>query len=396
MSCQDGCAKNKIDELNDCARVVRAQREVVFKNHEWFRETVNITFFNECTHDLNVVCIDRRIISLNLHRQYGHAYAPILRAYDEDGSQLNVLSSHDSCLLHDASHEYICLSVPPLKPHSYYTVTLVYEGKPDRYEDIPLLSFLVPYYDVSVTMWHFPPGRAPSKMPQSLYMTYRTENDWLEIDQRTAKKVLKQATVSLKKEGKIDPIALDKHIFSYRVEFPANHIVPPIAPVQSSPTGSDASDRFQTAADDGVGFSDQSKPTETGSNRSEISGLTWLKLYLPRLILFLLRIWIYHIDIRLTLNRFYKLFAWSLLALSVTTMILSAFLMQALFVHEPQSVVDDGLFLLTALFVLFLGNYLELPKDAPLKYNRVIPFMVLAIASVVALSVMLIWILAHV
>ena len=374
--------KRAVDGILNCARVARAQREVIFENHNWFRETSEITFYNECDEELDVLCVDRRAFSLNLGALYEYKYAAVLRAYGEDGSWLNLLRSADPCL-EGGGPGHICFSLPAaikLRPHEYYTVRLTYEGSPAEvkryawrlllyavvkryarwlllYAWRSLLSAVKPYRDVPVFMWNYPPGRAPSIMPQSLYIVFRTREDWLEIDEGRARKSLEEIKGVLSKlKGRLDMIALNSRVFGYHMEIPSSTEKPeqefePVIP------GPDA------------------RPEE----RSAASLRTFIRL---------LDMLSYATNIKLRVNLLYRLLAVLVEILGFLTVALSVFMILMLW-HGQQSMIGYGLLLLTTLIIIVLGNYLTLPKGGPLKYWLIGGALAAAAASVAVLAVIM-------
>jgi len=400
MSAQDGCIREKISDITDCARVVRTQREVVFKSHEWFSEELEVTLLNECDRPLSSICLDRQALSLNLLNvasnpadvhKYAvmlsnladvHKYAVMLRAYGEDGSQLNIMSSGDNCLLEGNTPEHICFSIPEmLKPHAYYTLRIMYEGASPS-EVVRTMSGAAPYNDAIVSTWnHYPPGKAPKNVPQALYIAFRTEADWLEIDEETARTSFNSLMDKCKKNGcRLNLIALNRRIFSFRVEYPANHQEPPIF----------SEDVIEAFMKELSGL--RSKPSTELSDRSMGSESE------QRLFILALRLLLEplgkSVALRLKIDLFHKIFIWSLQILGTLAVALSLFLTVALLTHGPQPIIDEGLLMLTALFVFLLGNYLVLPRGGPLKYKRLDTVNALAAASVVVLGVALCLVLA--
>jgi len=374
MSAQDGCIKEKISDITDCARVVRVQREVVFKSHEWFSEELEVTLFNECDRSLSSVCLDRRALSLNLLNVKSnpadvHKYAVMLRAYGEDDSRLNIMSSSDNCLLKGSTPEHICFSIPEtLKPHAYHTLGIMYEGA-SLSEAVRTIA--APYYNTIVPIWNrYPPGKAPKNMPQALYITFRTEADWLEIDEETARTSFNSLMDKCEKNGcRLNLIAMNRRIFSFRMEYPANHQEPPIfsEDIMKELSGL----RLKSS----TGLLDKSMGSESEQRL--------LSEPLGKLVALLLKIDLFH-----------KIFIWSLQILGTLAVVLSLFLTVALLTHGPQPIIDEGLLMLTALFVFLLGNYLVLPRGGPLKYKRLDTVNALAAASVVVLGVTLCLVLA--
>jgi len=363
--------KRAVDGILNCARVARVQREVVFESHNWFRETSEITFYNECDDELDVLCVDRRAISLNLGALSEHRYAAVLRAYGEDGSWLNLPRSADPCL-EGGGPGHICFSLPTaikLRPHEYYTVRLTYEGSPPaeepsavmkRYTWRSLLSAVKPYKDVPVLMWKYPPGRAPSIMPQSLYIVFRTREDWLEIDEGSARKSLKEIEGVLRKlKGRLDVIALNNRVFGYRMEIPSSTEKPELEfePIIPRP---DARPSERLAA-------------------------------LPRILMWLLKVQYYYaIVIKLRVNSSYRFLAVLVEILGFLTVALSPIeYMILVHWHGQQSMIGDGLLLLATLLVTVLGNYLALPKGGPLNYRLLDFTLTMAILFTVGLAIMM-------
>jgi len=376
--------KRAVDGILNCARVARAQREVVFESHNWFRETSNITFYNECDDELDVLCVDRRAISLNLGALSEYRYAAVLQAYGEDGSWLNLPRSADPCL-EGGGPRHICFSLPAIKlrPHEYYTVRLTYEGpllsaeeleeslregsplsveEPSavmkRYTWRSLLSAVKPYKDVRVLMWNYPPGRAPSIMPQSLYFVFRTREDWLEIDEGRARKSLKEIEGVLSQlKGRLDMIALNSRVFGYRMEIPSSTEKPeqefePVIP------GPDARPEERSAAS--------------------------LRTVMRKILYYATNI----TNIKLRVNLLYRLLVVLVEILGLLTVALSVFMILMLW-HGQQSMIGDGLLLLSTLIIIVLGNYLALLKGGPLRYGLLGCALAAAAASVAVLAVMM-------
>ena len=373
--------KRAVDGILNCARVARVQREVVFESHNWFRETSEITFYNECNDELDVLCVDRLALSLNLGPLFEYKYAAVLRAYGEDGSWLNLPRSADPCL-EGGGPGHICFSLPTaikLRPHEYYTVRLTYEGSPPAEEPSAvmkrdtwrsllsavmkrdtwrsLLSAVKPYKDVHVLMWKYPPGRAPSIMPQSLYIVFRTREDWLEIDEGSARKSLKEIEGVLRElKGRLDVIALNGRVFGYRMEIPSSTEKPeelgPIIPKSDARPEEKLMALFLTLA-----------------------WLSWAPYYTT--------------VIKLRVNLLYRLLAVLVEILGFLTAALSSVFMALVLWRGQQPMIGDGLLLLTTLFVIVLGNYLTLPKGGPLRYGLLGGALAAATASVAGLAVMM-------
>ena len=372
--------KRAVGDILNCARVARAQCEVVFESHNWFRETSEITFYNECDDELDVLCVDRRTLDLNLGALFEYKHAAVLRAYGEtviraygeDGSWLNLLRSADPCL-EGGGLEHACFSLPAaikLRSHEYYTVRLMYEGSPlsveepsavmKRYTWRSLLSAVKPYKDVPVLMWKYPPGRAPSIMPQSLYIVFRTREDWLEIDEGSARKSLKEIEGVLRKlKGRLDVIALNNRVFGYRMEIPSSTEKPELEfePIIPRP---DARPSERLAA-------------------------------LPRILMWLLKVQYYYaIVIKLRVNSSYRFLAVLVEILGFLTVALSPIeYMILVHWHGQQSMIGDGLLLLATLLVTVLGNYLALPKGGPLNYRLLDFTLTMAILFTVGLAIMM-------
>ena len=352
--------------------MARVQREVIFESHNWFRETSEITLYNECDDELDVLCVDRRALNLNLGEFFKYKYAAVLRAYSEDGSWLNLLRSADPCL-EGGGPWNICFSLPAIKlrPHEYYTVRLMYEGSPlveepsavmKRYTWRSLLSAVKPYRDVPVLMWNYPPGRAPSIMPQSQYIVFRTREDWLEIDEGGARKSLEELEkIKSELKGRLDVIALSKRVFGYRMEIPSS--------------------------------AEELKPEELGPVIPKSDARPVKKLLI---VLFRTSAWLswapyyyaYAIVIKLRVNLLYRLLAVLVEILGFLTVALSPVFIILALRHGQQSMIGDGLLLLTTLIIIVLGNYLALPKGGPLRY-RLIGGALAAAAASAGLAVMM-------
>ncbi|MFP3317300.1 MAG: hypothetical protein RXN79_02750 [Candidatus Nanopusillus sp.] len=361
--------KRAVGDILKCARVARVQREVVFESHNWFHEKSEITFYNECDEELDVICVDRRALSLNLGALFEYKYAAVLRAYGEDGTWLNLLRSADPCL-EGGGPGHICFSLPAIKlrPHEYYTVQLMYEGSPlsieepsavvKRYTRRSLLSAVKPYRDVPVLMWNYPPGRAPSIMPQSLYTVFRIREDWLEIDEGWARKSLEEGEgVMGKLKSKLDVIALSNRALGYRMEIPSSTEkleLEELGPVIPRPDARPA-ERFAAL----------------------LFMWAWL-LEVP-----------YYITLKLRVNLLYRLLAVLVEILGFLTAALSLVFMSLVLWRGQQSMIGDGLLLLTTLFIIVLGNYLTLPKGGPLRYGLLGGALAAAAASVAGLAVMM-------
>jgi hypothetical protein len=361
--------KRAVGDILKCARVARVQREVIFESHNWFRETSEITLYNECDDELDVLCVDRRALNLNLGEIFKYKYAAVLRAYSEDGSWLNLLRSADPCL-EGGGPWNICFSLPTIKlrPHEYYTVRLMYEGSPlaeepsavmKRYTWRSLLSAVKPYRDVPVLMWNYPPGRAPSIMPQSQYVVFRTREDWLEIDEGGARKSLEELEkIKSELKGRLDVTALNSRVFGYRMEIPSS--------------------------------AEELKPEELGPIIPKSEARPEEKL----MAIFLTLAWLswapyYATVIKLRVNLLYRLLAVLVEILGFLTAALSSVFMALVLWRGQQPMIGDGLLLLTTLFVIVLGNYLTLPKGGPLRYGLLGGALAAAAASVAGLAIMM-------
>jgi len=57
--------------------------------------------------------------------------------------------------------------------------------------------------------------------------------------------------------------------------------------------------------------------------------------------------------------------------------------------HGQQSMIGDGLLLLSTLIIIVLGNYLALPKGGPLRYWLLDCALTMAILFTVGLAIMM-------
>jgi hypothetical protein len=197
-------------------------------------------------------------------------------------------------------------------------------------------------------------------MPQSLYTVFRIREDWLEIDEGWARKSLEEGEgVMGKLKSKLDVIALSNRALGYRMEIPSSTEkleLEELGPVIPRP---------------------DARPAE------RFAALLWTFMWA-----WLLEV-PYYITLKLRVNLLYRLLAVLVEILGFLTAALSLVFMSLVLWRGQQSMIGDGLLLLTTLFIIVLGNYLTLPKGGPLRYGLLGGALAAAAASVAGLAVMM-------
>ncbi|ADN51439.1 hypothetical protein [Vulcanisaeta distributa] len=345
--CPQGALREKLSDAVNCVRVVRVQRRRKYQSHLMFVDDLELTLVNTCNLEVSTVCVDRKYVL-----EYSGNFAMEIKAFSPGGEKLSILRRDEKCLLDkEPGLDYLCVRLnEPIKPGSYYVLTLTHTAQTSIMTTIEsgwrrFVNFLTPYFDVYVFSIIYPINQPSTPWTQSQYHHYEVEPEYLEIHRETTNTV--QKVLGAISGGKVSFVVSDNKNLAFGFTMPESLHV--------------------------------SQPTNYSAGELLLNMLTRI----------LFTVFGVPIPIRLTLNRLYKAFSWLFQCLSVGTVVLS-FAIVALLLIRINYLLSDLFTLLTTLVLLLLGNYIVIPKQAPIKYQRLHILTYVVTISIILLIIIVI------
>ncbi|GAB6944134.1 hypothetical protein [Vulcanisaeta sp. JCM 14467] len=324
--CPPGVLRERLSDAVGCARVVRVQRRRRYQSHLMFIDDLELTFVNVCTSEISTVCIDRRyVLEYSGGLTYSEKFAMKIEAFGPDGRRLSILRRDERCLLdREPGLEYLCIRLnEPIKPGNYYVITLTHTAQTlnANVSRESRLGKLMDFLTPYFDVYVF----------SLIHPINQPPAPW---------------TQSQYHHYEVVPEHLEIHSSMARIVQERLNTIP------SGKLSLIASDPKNLA----FGF------TISGTNNP------------PPIPIY----------VRLTLNGLYKAFSWMFQLLSIATIALS-WTTSALLLGHTTHLLNTLLTLLTTLALLLLGNYIVIPKQAPIKYLRLQILTYTVMTSIISL-----------